>query len=63
VLLATDNTDSNPDIFVADTGSTAVFGPFDSGTKIKLIQAPGVAPNQKPGAGDIDWIIMLRATR
>jgi hypothetical protein len=42
---------------VVDTGSGTVFGPFDAGTNIKYIQAPGVTPNQKAGAGAVDWII------
>lgn len=60
VLTATDDVDANPDIFLADTGSSAVFGPFESGTTIKLVQAPGAAPSQKPGPGATDWIITLK---
>ncbi len=60
VLTASDNFDPNPQIFVGDTGSSYVFGPFTSGTKIKLTQAPGVTPNQKPGTGDINWKIQLK---
>ena len=36
-----------------------MFGPFPSGTKIKLTQAPGATPSIKPGAGVIDWHIKL----
>lgn len=60
ILTATDAVDPNPDVFLADTGSTAVFGPFASGVKIKLVQAPGATPNQKPGPGNIDWRITLK---
>jgi hypothetical protein len=60
VLLATDDVDPNPDITVSDTGSSFVAGPYASGTKIKLTQAPGATPNVKPGAGDIDWHITLK---
>jgi hypothetical protein len=60
VLLATDDVDPNPQITVSDTGSSFVAGPYASGTKIKLTQAPGAKPNVKPGAGDIDWHITLK---
>jgi len=58
-LTATDNVDPDPQIFVADTGSGFVAGPFPSGTKIKLVQAPGAVPNVKPGPNEIDWMITL----
>ncbi|SDP11088.1 VWA domain-containing protein [Lentzea jiangxiensis] len=60
LLSATDAVDPNPQIYVRDTASAAVFGGFLSGTKIKLVQAPGATPTQKPGTGDIDWKITLR---
>ncbi|MCG8923584.1 VWA domain-containing protein [Lentzea sp. CC55] len=60
LLSATDAVDPNPQIYVRDTASTAVFGGFPSGTKIKLVQAPGATPTQKPGSGDIDWKITLQ---
>ena len=60
LLSATDAVDPNPEIFVRDSASSAVFGPFPDGTKIKLTQAPGSTPNIKPGAGDIDWKIRLK---
>ncbi len=60
ILLATDLVDPNPEIRVADTGSSFVAGPYSSGTKIKLTQAPGATPNAKPGPGDIDWHITLK---
>ncbi len=59
-LTATDAVDPDPDIFVHDSASSAVFGPFASGTKIKLTQAPGATPSIKPGAGVIDWMIKLK---
>jgi len=43
-----------------DSASSAVFGPFAPGTKIKLTQAPGATPNIKPGAGVIDWKIQIK---
>lgn len=60
VLRARDDFDPAPKLYVGDTASAAVFGPFASGTKIKLTQAPGVTPSQKPGSGDIDWKIQLK---
>jgi hypothetical protein len=60
VLLAADEVDPNPQITVSDTGSSFVAGPYASGTKIKLTQAPGATPNVKPGPGVIDWHITLK---
>ncbi len=60
VLTATDAVDPDPQVFVSDSASPAVFGGFPSGTKVKLVQAPGATPNQKPGVGDIDWRITLK---
>jgi hypothetical protein len=60
VLTATDAVDPSPQLTLADTGSTATFGPFASGTKIKLTQAPGATPMQKPGTGAIDWQIRTK---
>jgi hypothetical protein len=60
VLLATDAVDPNPQITVSDTGSSFVAGPYSSGTKIKLTQAPGAKPNVKKGPGVIDWHITLK---
>jgi hypothetical protein len=60
VLLATDLVDPSPRIRVSDTGSSFVAGPYPSGTKIKLTQAPGSTPNAKPGPGEIDWHITLK---
>jgi hypothetical protein len=59
-LTAVDAVDPNPLITLADSGSTATFGPFPSGTRIKLTQAPGATPNEKPGAGVIDFHITIR---
>lgn len=58
-LTATDAVDPNPTISIHDSASSAVFGPFPDGTKIKLTQAPGATPSQRPGTGDIDWKIKL----
>lgn len=60
VLTATDAVDPDPQLTLADSGSTATFGPFASGTSIKLTQAPGAEPSQQPGAGEIDWQIRIK---
>jgi hypothetical protein len=45
-LLAKDNVDPNPKVFVVDTGSGTVFGPFASGTNIKYTEDPTATPSQ-----------------
>jgi uncharacterized protein YegL len=56
-VTSSDAVDPNPTITVHDTASSATFGPFASGTKLKLTQAPGSQPSQRPGPGGIDWHI------
>jgi hypothetical protein len=56
-LLATDAVDPNPQIFVIDSGSGTVFGPYPSGTNIKYTQAPGATPSASPGPGAVAWLI------
>jgi len=46
-LIATDAVDPNPDIYVVDSVSGTVFGPFTSGTKIKYTEASGATPESK----------------
>lgn len=60
MLGATDNVDAHPQIFIRDTGSPANFGPYASGTTIKLTQAPGATPEVTPGSGDVDWKVKLK---
>ena len=60
VLTAIDAVDPNPTVTLTDSASGATFGPFPSGTKIKLTQAPGATPDQKPGPGAIDWHIKVQ---
>lgn len=50
-LLSKDNCDSDPAIYLADTGSTFIAGPFHNGDVIKLTQSPGRKPGQDQGAG------------
>ncbi len=47
LLTATDNLDPDPEIFVVDSGSGTVFGPYPSGTTIKYVEANGATPNEK----------------
>jgi hypothetical protein len=59
-LLAEDNEDPDPQIFVEDTGSGIVFGPFPSGTAIKYTEVNGATPSIKPMGGPnsaVDWHI------
>jgi hypothetical protein len=66
-LLAVDNVDPNPEIFVVDLGSGTIFPSaplgFPSGTKIKYTQAPGATPSIKKigstngEAGAVAWHI------
>jgi hypothetical protein len=50
-------------VFVTDSGSGTVFGPFPVGTNIKYTQAPGATPVAKPigssrgSAGAVSWHI------
>lgn len=46
-LVAVDNLDSNPVIWVVDTGSGTVFGPFSSGDKIKYTEDADATPESK----------------
>ena len=57
LLTATDAVDPDLELFVVDTGSGTIFGPFASGTNVKYVQAPGATPSQKPGPGAVDWIL------
>lgn len=59
-LLASDNCDQAPAIYVVDSVSGFVAGPFASGAKVKITQAPGGKPVQKPLAGVIVAHITLR---
>jgi hypothetical protein len=59
VLLAIEAVDPDPEIFIHDSASSFVAGPFPSGTKIKLVQSPGGKPSVSPGPGVIDWRVRL----
>jgi len=61
LISATDIVDTDVAVFIRDTGDPSVnFGPFPSGTKIKLVQAPGSTPNVKPGTGGVNFKVTLR---
>ncbi|CAN5659879.1 hypothetical protein BH23CHL2_BH23CHL2_19970 [soil metagenome] len=49
--------DADLDIFVVDSGSGTIFGPFAVGTVVKYTQVPGGNPDIKPGTGEVDWKI------
>jgi hypothetical protein len=59
-LTATDNVDKDLKITVRDTVSGKEFGPYPSGTNIKLVQAPGAEPNVKPGEGVVNYQITVK---
>jgi hypothetical protein len=60
-ISATDIVDTAVDIFIRDAADPSVsFGPFPTGTKIKLVQAPGAQSKIKDGSGDIDYKVTLR---
>ena len=56
---AVDNLDPNPEIFIVDTGSGNVFGPYASGVNFKYVEANGAGKKKKnkekkgPGAVDV----------
>ncbi len=61
VVTAKDIADPSAVVYVIDSADPTVkFGPFPSGTKIKLVQAPGAKQNVKPGTGDINYKITLK---
>jgi hypothetical protein len=59
-LFAVDNVDADPEIFVADDGSSFVAGPFEAGDVVKITQAPGATPMSKPMAGVVVAHLILR---
>ena len=52
-LLSEDNVDPNPQIFVIDSETGTIFGPYPSGTTIKWTEANGATPSEKKiGSGN-----------
>jgi hypothetical protein len=58
-LLGVDPDSPAPAIFVGDTESSFVSGPYAPGTKVKITQTPGGTPRAKPGPKDIEAHIFL----
>jgi hypothetical protein len=52
-LLGKDDCDPDPLIYIADTGSSFIAGPFHNGDVIKLTQSPGKTPSQDPAPAPI----------
>jgi len=59
-LTSVDNVDPNPQIFVADDGSSFVAGPFANGDIVKITQSPDATPTSKKMAGVIAAHIILK---
>lgn len=51
MLLAIDDNDPAPQIFVSDANGSGPFGPFSAGDTVKITESPGGKPNSKPMAG------------
>lgn len=58
-LLALDDLDPNPQIFVEDVNGSGPFGPFSPGDTVKITQTPGGNPRSKPMAGAVVAHIIL----
>ena len=52
-LLAKDNCDAGLKLFVADTASAFIAGPFASGDIVKITQDPDDTPDSQPGAQNV----------
>jgi hypothetical protein len=52
-LLAIDDNDPAPQIFVSDTVGSGPFGPYSAGDTVKITESPGGAANAKPMAGAV----------
>jgi hypothetical protein len=59
-LLGVDPDSPTPVIFVGDTESSFVAGPYAPGTKVKITQAPGITPRVQSGPKDITAHIFLK---
>ena len=58
-LLSKDNCDREPKIYIKDSASAFVAGPFNSGNIVKITQSPGHAA-QKPMAGVVIAHVQLK---
>jgi hypothetical protein len=59
-LLAKDNCDSNPAIYVADSASSFIAGPFQNGDVVKIVRSHGGVRVQRPGPRGIAARIQLK---
>lgn len=58
-ISASDNVDTDVEVWIEDSVSGASFGPYVAGTTFKLTQAPGATPSVRPGSGAVDWKVKL----
>src|SRR5262249_37649409 len=58
-LLAKDDCDPNPTIYVKDSGSSFIAGPFANGDLVKITTDPKATPQQKPMGGAVHIHIIL----
>ena len=59
LLAGLDEDSPAPSMYVGDTESAFVAGPFAPGTKVKITQAPGVTPTVKQGAGEVTAHVLI----
>ena len=52
-LLASDDVDPDPVIWISDANGSGPFGPFSDGDNVKIIEAPGATPGVRPMAGAV----------
>ena len=50
-LLGQDDEDGAAPVFVRNASGSVTFGPFPSGSVVKLTEAPGATPSSKPMGG------------
>jgi len=58
-LLASDNCDASPLIYVRDSASAFVAGPYATGAIVKITQNPTATPEAKPMGGVVEAHIIL----
>ena len=59
-LIGEDDCGGPVQIFIHDAGSGDMFGPYASGDVLKIVQAPGAPPSEKPGAGRVKAMLICR---
>ena len=60
IATAEDTVDPNPQVFIRDTGSGNVFGPYANGVNFKYVEANGAPSKEKEGPGAVD--VRLKGT-